>query len=1186
MIRNSGFRYLSSARPRQSAKFASIVALILSAVGIGAFAFSILWPTHSLARNAVQQKAPTVDSSFYSGMRWRLLGPYRAGRVSAVSGIPGDPATYYMGTPGGGVWKTTDAGRVWKPIFDQAHVASIGAVAIAPSNHDIVYVGTGEQTDGNGMYKSTDAGVTWTHIGLEDTHYISTVIVDPRNPDIVIVGVLGHPILGVSGPSAERGVFKSTDGGKTWKKTLYKDDMTGTSDLCVDPENPRVLFAAMWHPYDWRSGEGPGKAPDAWLYKSSDEGSTWKEITGPGLPQGAWDRTGVAIAPGNGGQRVYLITGPGLFRSDNAGATWRKMNDDSRVVGNFYFSRVFADPQNPDVVYVMQTTTYRSTDGGATFAAFKGAPGGDDYHVMWIDPRNTQRMILGVDQGATISVDGGKTWSSWYNQPTGQFYHVITDNQFPYVAYAPQQDSGTVAVPNRSDYGEISFRDWFSIGGFEYCYIAPDPLDPNVVYSGGWYGSVVRFDKRTGQISHVFVRGEKYHSNQMAPIIFSPQNPRKLYLGTQYLLASTDGGASWQEISPDLTVRPGTNSKPADGHASLIQNSPDKATAVADRDATACANSPCPAVPSEEPDSSARREEPAVVLDSSERRASVAASDDSGHSPSPMFDSPGPRLDHDLLAGGHDSDEDHVQAGPPKGALSTLAPSALQDGVIWAGTNNGIIQRTDNDGRTWQNVSPPNLSEKAQVEIVDAGHFDVNSAYASVIVPHDDHPYIYRTHDAGKTWQSITQDLPDNWIVWVVREDPVRKGLLYAGTGNGVYVSFDDGDRWQSLQLNLPAATVRDLVVHGNDLIVATYGRALWTLDDITPLRQAGADAEDAASSAFLFRPETAVRVRYDNDQETPLPPEAPAAKNPPDGAILDYFLKSVPRQPVTLEIKDAQGNVVRHFSSETPARDTTVKNVPDYWFGPLPQLKINAGMNRFVWDLRYDSPPTLPYSYWGGLADYIEYTLSDHALPEDTPREQTLGPIAIPGQYQAVLAVDGKRYTQNLNVVLDPRVHVSRADLEEQLAAGKKIAAGLTVSTHAYEATKALRAALADRQKSVAANAATKDAADALADVAKKLDAVQEGTPKQPGIGPVNRDLARVSFMVQSGDAGPSDTARGAIAESCSALKHALGQWRDLNATAVPAANAALAEHNLAPLPVAMPASGASSAQADACHD
>jgi len=1049
-----------------------------------------LAPSHAQQSPTSSTAAGPIDPSLYSAMRWRLIGPYRAGRVSAVAGVPGNPAVYYMGTPGGGVWKTTDGGRVWKPIFDEEHVASIGAIAVAPSNSNIVYVGTGEQTEGNGMYMSTDAGATWTHIGLDDTKYISAVIVDPRDPNIVIVGVLGHPILGTAAAGKARGVYKTADGGKTWTKTLYKDDFAGISDMAVDPSNPRVLYAGMWRPRDFRAPPEPGKEKEqtAWIYKSTDEGSTWKQLPGTGLPANPLERVGLAVAPGDRGRRVFLIAAPGLFRSDDAGETWRKITTDPRITGNEYICHVYVDPRNPDVVYVMQTTTYRSADGGQTFVAYKGAPGGDDYHVMWIDPQNSDRMFLGVDQGGIVSVDGGKSWSSWYNQPTGQFYHVTTDDQFPYIAYAAQQDSGTVAVPARSDYGEITYRDWFSIGGFEFCYIAPDPLNPNIVYSGGWYGSVVKFDKVTGQITHVFVRTAKYHASQMPPLVFSPQDPHTLYLGTQYVMKTLNGGDSWQEISPDLTQRPApTNEKNA-----------------------------------------AQR---------------------------PAFARPA--------------------------ALTALAPSPVQQGVLWAGTSNGLIQRTLDDGITWQNVTPPDFTQRTAVEILEASRHDVDTAYVAAATRDDSSPWIYRTHDGGQTWQKITDGLERGWVARVVREDPVRKGLLYAGTENAVYVSFDDGDRWQSLQLNFPTTDVRDLAVHGNDLVAATYGRALWVLDDLSPLRQAG--PQIAGSNAYLLRPAAAMRVRWDNDQETPLPPETPAGKNPPDGAVFYYYLKSAPANPLTLEIHDSKGALVRRFTSLAPPEDKTPKNVPNYWFGPQSALSKSVGLNRFVWDLRYDPPAALNYSYYGNILDYVEYTLSDHAIPEDTPREQTLGPFVTPGQYEVILIGNDVLMKQPLTVTLDPRVHVSQAGLEQQLDAGRKIVAGLQASTDAFNAATALRTAVDDREKALSANASAKDAADAVKDLGEKIAAVQEGNFAAPGVGPVNRDLARILFMIQVGDGAPSDSAQAAMEDSCRALDRGLAEWRELNAESLPAVNALLGKYNLQPLPVASAANAA--ADPPACH-
>jgi photosystem II stability/assembly factor-like uncharacterized protein len=1081
--------------------FASFIA-ILSGAAAAAPAFA-------------QQAGAAIDPSLYSGMRWRSIGPLRAGRVAAVAGIPGDPTTYYMGLPGGGVWKTTDGGEVWFPIFDDQHVASVGFVAIAPSDHNIVYVGTGEQTAGNGVYKSTDAGATWTNVGLKDTKFITSIVVDPRNPDILVVGVLDHPILGVGAPGKAKGIYKTTDGGKTWTHALFVDDMAGVGDMVADPGNPRVLFAGIWKPRDFRTG-GFSAADltkqDAWIYKSIDEGSTWKMVGDTtGLPKEARGRIGLAVAPGDKGRRVFAIMDEGLYRSDDGGDNWHQGTKDPRVTGNLYICHVYVDPKNPDVVYTMQTSTYRSTDGGVTFAAFKGAPGGDDYHVMWIDPLNPQRMILGVDQGATLSVDGGKTWSPWYNQPSGQMYHVSTDNQFPYISYAAQQDSGSVAVPNRSDYGEISWRDWFSAGGFEFCYIAPDPMDPNIVYSGGWYGTVVRFDKRSNQITHVFVRGDRYRTAQMAPLVFSPQDPRVLYLGTQYVMKTVNGGDSWQPISPDLSVRPG---------------------------------------------------------------AGATNSTASGHEPAEMdADADAEKEAEAEMAYGEDPDDKDFQGGRGGGAISTLSPSPISASVIWAGASDGLIQRTQDGGLSWQNVTPGGLGNFSQIAVVEASHFDVNEGFAVVDQFRNTNPQIYRTRDAGKSWQKIVDGLAPDWVARVVREDPMRRGLLYAGTENAMYVSFDDGDHWQSLQLNLPTTDMRDLAVHGNDLVVATYGRALWILDDLSPLRQMNAEITNAP--ATLLRPATAIRVRWDNDQETPLPAEVPASPNPPDGAMIYYYLKSAPQGEITIEIHDAAGKVVRRFSSAAPPPDKSLKNVPEYWFGPLPQLSKNAGLNRFVWDLHYDPPPTLPYGYFGGLLNYVEYTLSDHAVVGDTPREQTLGALAAPGQYEVDLIGDGVLQKQPLTIEIDPRVRVSQAELEDQVNAAKSITAGLRTSTESFRALQPLSDAIEDRMKALDGNADAKDAQDALKAAALKVVAVEAGTPRTPGFGSVNRDLARTMFMIEVGDGAPSDTARAAIDESCGGLNKALAAWRQLGPQDFSTVNTLLAKYKLAPLPAPPPASG-----------
>jgi photosystem II stability/assembly factor-like uncharacterized protein len=1029
--------------------------------------------------------ARQYDPRLYSGMRWRLIGPYRAGRVSAVAGIPGNPAVYYIGTPGGGVWETTDGGVVWKPIFDEERVASIGALAIAPSNPKIIYVGTGDVSDvggavnqGNGVYRSSDGGKTWAHIGLDDTHHIGAIWVDPRDPEIVLVAALGHTYA----PNAERGVFKTTDGGKTWRKVLFQDEQAGAVDISFDADDPKIGFATLWHHY-FKPGAGletiMGLGGGA-IYKTADEGETWTLVSGHGLPTEGLGRIGVAVA--RGGRRVVAIVsakqGNGLYRSDDGGGTWGKITEDPRIEGNGYFSKVYLDPQNPNVVYVMQTSMYRSSDGGRTFISLKGAPGGDDNHVLWIDPMNSARMLLGSDQGATISLDDGRSWSSWYNQPTGQFYHVSTDNQFPYYSYAEQQDSGTVAVPNRSDYGRISYRDWFSVGGFEYGYIAADPVEPNIVYAQGWYGSIVRFDRRTGQTVHVFLKQAKYRAASTMPLLFSPHDPHALYLGTQSVLVSKDGGMSWQAVSPDLTVRPGE----------------------------AAAECPRP-------------------------------------------------------------------GAPTCTAINTLALSPARDGVIWAGTTNGVIQVSEDGGKTWRNVSPPGLSRWSLVSTIEASPFDPAAAYAAVDqhVTDDFRPHIFRTGDFGRTWQELDAGIPGGDFVRVVRADTERKGLLYAGTENGVWVSFDDGEHWQPLQLNLPAASVRDLAVHGDDLVAATYGRALWILDNLTPLRQI--DAQVAASDAYLFAPQTARRVRWDEDQETPLPPEIPTGENPPDGAMIDYYLKTVPAAPITLAIYDSEGKLVREFSSVPAPPESMPANVPDYWFGAPEALPKDAGINRFAWNLRYPHPRAISYSYFGTRLDYIQFTLTDDAIPGQTPRHFPRGPLVVPGKYEIALTVGGRTYRRPLVVKLDPRLHVAQGDLAAQLSLERKIGDWMAESAKGYDEVSELDAALDERSKTLATSAKAKKAAAQAAALAKEAAALETGTNEAPGFGPINRDLGRLASSVGSGDMRPSESAEAVAIESCEALRKDQAEWQRLNAKEVPAMNAALARLKVGELPVARPA-------------
>ena len=1011
--------------------------------------------------------AGEYSPKLFSALHWRLVGPFRGGRITAITGVPGEPYTFLAGTPGGGVWRTTNAGVTWQPIFDQVAVPSIGAIAVAPSDAKTIYVGTGEQIPGEGVYKSIDGGTTWNAMGLSASRFIQSIVVDPRDPRIVIVGAndAGASVIwsadSKSPYAAGSGIYKTVNGGQTWTKAFNNDASVGVVDMCSDPSNPNILYASF---YTRASGKGDSAvAATSQLYKSTDEGTTWKPLSNVGLPEKDRGREGIAVAPGNKGRRLYTIVNQGLFRSDDAGASWKKMSNDTRVIGSEYFGRVFVDPHNPEIVYVPQTSLYRSTDGGQKFEAFAGAPSGDDYHLVWTDPSDTSHIILGVDQGAVLSLDGGKTWSSWDNQPTGQFYHVSTDNAFPYRIYAAQQDSGTAAILSRSDNGRITSADWYSIAGFEDCQIAPDPLNPDIVYSGGWYGTVVRFDRATSQAGTVFLAGPKYRTSAAAPLFFLPQDPHALILGTQFVMKSTDGGNSWRELSPDLTLKP----KKADDDKGKDKKDKDKKDKDKDDDAS----------------------------------------------------------------------------------LNSLSPSTLDAGIMWAGTTNGVVQVTRDAGTSWQNVSPANLPDKAMILNVEASHHDPATAYITVGARHEAlSPRISQTRDFGKSWTQIISGIPPTEAVHVVREDPVRKGLLYAGTSGGVYVSFDDGDHWQTLQLNLPPAPVTDLTVHGADLVASTFGRALWVLDNISPLREAG--------PAHLLTPETAVRTHWDNYQDTPLSVETPAGTNPPDGAIIDYYLQKPPVGEVTLAIYDSEDKLVRVYSSSQSTQDLPPPNVPEYWFAPPEVLPRTTGLNRFVWDLRYPPPQALPFGYFGKLLEYTEYTLADHAVPGATPRRQPLGPLVLPGNYRLELTVDGEKYGRQLNVKLDPRVRVSGADLEAQLNLERQITAGMSTSFNGYRQVEATRKELEDRKKALSSD---KDATEQLKAFETKLDEVQNGSATAPGFGLVNRELARYIAGLETFDARPSETALSSVQQECSALDTSLAKWRDANGKDLEALNATL---------------------------
>jgi photosystem II stability/assembly factor-like uncharacterized protein len=998
---------------------------------------------------AQQSAAPTFPE-----MQWRMIGPFRGGRVVAVTGVPGKPNEYLFGTVDGGVWKTTNGGNTWDPMFDAEPIASIGAIAIAPANPQIIYVGTGESdmrsdiSYGDGVYKSTDGGATWRNIGLRDSQNVGRILVDPHDPNIVIVAALGHAF----GPNAERGVYRSTDGGATWKKVLSKNDDTGAIDLCWDPANPTVVYAALWqtrrHPW---SVYAPTNGPGSGLYKSIDAGVTWNQITGHGFPSEGLGRIGIAVPPGQNGKRVYAVVDAhdgGIYRSDDAGQNWQRLSSDRRVwQRGWYFGGITADPRNPDVVYVMDTAMYRSTDGGEHFEPIKAAPGGDDYHSLWIAPDDPQRMILGSDQGAAISVDGATTWSSWFNQPTAQFYHVITDNRFPYRVYGSQQDSGTAAVSSRSDYGQITFRDWQPVGGEESGYIVADRADPDIVYGGGPYGVVRRFNWATGQsldVSPAAIRvsNEKLRFTWTSPLVDSPQNPQVLYLGAQLVLRSSDRGQSWQAISPDLTAK------------------------NADASGTA------------------KKEE-------------------------------------------------------PQGVVYTIAPSPLRAGEIWAGTDNGLIQITLDDGAHWSTRTPPDVAEWSQISLIEASPHDAATAYAAVDRHQVDdfNPYIYRTSDSGKTWQKVVVGLPQGAYVHAVREDPKRKGLLFAGTELGVFVSFDDGDRWQPLQNNLPVSSMRDLVIHGDDLVVATHGRSFWILDDIAPLRE-WSDAI-AAKDAHLFRPARATRIRRSENRDTPLPLETPVGQNPPAGAIFDYFLKSPAATEVTLEVHDHQGNLVRRYSSEDKAPEASdAPEIQKYWLPKFARLPKSAGIHRFVWDLRYAPPAAMRHEY-----DMTAIIGSGTVIMPQ-------GPLALPGEYEVALKVGGQTYTSTFTVDMDPRVKVSREDLAKQLELEQKIDAALTNATSTVQAVARVREQLKALKTRFSAKANAKALLQTVNDLDQRAEKIQGNAqaewPQMPGglVG-VDGALGMLAIAAGSADSAPTATSLEAFQENTRQLNDLLTQWQ-----------------------------------------
>jgi photosystem II stability/assembly factor-like uncharacterized protein len=986
-----------------------------------------------------------------------------------------------VGQGDGGVWKSDDYGRTWNPIFEDQPSQSIGAIAVAPSDPNIVYAASGEGLQrpdlsvGDGIYRSADAGKTWTHLGLRDGQQIPALAVDPRNPNRVFAAVLGHPY----GSNEERGIFLSIDGGQTWKKSLYKDQNTGGSDVQIDPTNPDVMYASMWKVRQgpWEDGNEYNKTGGG-LFKSTDGGSTWHPLTS-GLPKSIV-QIYVAISASEP-SRLYATVGTtergdyssgvglGIYRSDDAGENWQKATTDPRPAfriggGDLPVPRV--DPKNPDVVYSTSIVTMRSSDGGKTWVSFRGAPGGDDYQNIWINPADPKIILLVSDQGALVTVNGGQTWSSWYNQPTAQLYHVGVSNEFPYRVCGGQQESGSVCISSRGNDGEINFRDWHPVGTIEYGYVAPDPLNPEIVYGAG-RKEVARFYWNTGQVKNVTPipdSGPKYRADRTQPIMFSPVDPHVLYYATNVLFKTTDGGESWQTISPDLT-----------------------------------------------------REKPGIP-------ASLG----------------------DLAA-------EDKKAETQRGVIYSLAPSFRNLNTIWAGTDDGLFWKTLDGGRNWANVTPPELIPWSKVTQMTASHFDDQSAYASVsrFRIDDLHPYVYRTHDAGKTWQLIINGLPDNAPVDTVREDPVRKGLLFAGTETSVWVSFDDGDHWQSLQQNLPHSSMRDLWIHDDDLIVATHGRSFWILDDISPLRQI--DTTTTSADAFLFKPASAYRVKRDTNTDTPIPPDEPSGQNPPDGAIIDYSLGQSIRGPVTLEILDSRGAVVRRYAS-TDKPDMTQEQlenqlIPLYWLRPQKILAATPGMHRWVWDLHYSTPDSTRH----------EYPIA--AVPHDTPR-LPLGPSALPGDYTVRLAANGRSFTAPLTVKMDPRVKASAADLEQLFQRQSRLASMMTESTRAIAEAHSLH-----EQLEKLSSQANDPLLASFKDLDKKASAVLAGSAGEAAMGPsltsVNGSVTALYAELDRADSIPTSAQTEAVTKIEKDFSAVVKQWDDLKSQDLAALNRQLRSAN-----------------------
>jgi len=1039
--------------------------------------------------------------------------------VSAVGGAIGQSGVFYAGMPAGGVWKTTNAGITWDPIFDDVKTASgVGAVQVAPSDPNVVYVGLGDGTtggghnEGDGVYKSTDAGKTWTHIGLEFAKQIPSIYIDPKDPNTVLVAVLGDSRTS----SQNRGGYRSTDGGKTWKKTLFTDNVTGVQNFAWAYDTPNVILATTN-----RHGTSNGSSTDkvdpkavkgTVIVKSTDGGQTWTQVKGNGLPDSMFGRTCVAIAMNTHAQRMYFVSGSGLWRSDDGGGSWAQMDKADNRIRNGqggYNCGVYVNSKDPDTVYVLNTCSYVSHDGGNTFTGFKGAPGGDDPQQMWVDPTDGNRLFLGVDQGPTVSLDGGKTWSGWYNIANGQFYHIAVSNSWPYWIYATMQDSGAIGMSSRGNYGEITALDWSPNPGWEWGSITVDPLNPNTLYSTGQSNDVIKQSFPTGQWVSVGPENDpklhlRHDFNQ--PMVFSPVNPHELFLGYQFLMSSTDGGRTWHKLGSDLTYPKG-----------YVAPKPETKKA-----------------PKKEAKKPTKKDPPTKKANEREPDKDLRDEDADEHNFDPK----------EAMERAQEMMDEEGQRSVGGGAISSLSPSSLDGGIIWAGMSNGTIKLTRDHGKNWDDANIPDV--RRSIACIDSSHTDPASAY--VVVSSNTEPVVYRTKDFGKTWTKIVSGLPTDEVTgsWanVIRADTKKDGLLFLGTESSVYVSFDDGNRWQSLRLNAPNTSYRDMLVKGNDLVVGTYGRSFWILDDMSPLRQVSPDI----GAAYLFAPGEAVRVRRNVSQDTPMPPEVPHALNAPPGALIYYYLGAKPHSEMTLDVTDRDGKLIRHYSSAPlPPAKPDLQPIPDFWKEVPKPMPTEVGMNRMNWDLRYENPPANSHGYDISATPY---------LTPMTPQ----GPLVIPGVYTLTLTVDGKALTQNVTVKNDPRSPGSPSDLRQQHELQMALYEGDKQAMAGAKLLTDLKSKISELENSKLSKEIAKD----LSDLSDKLDNLGKSATFSRIQGQTISYLAKMEF----GDLGPSQPVRDAVTAVVTDLKGLVKAWNDLQDKDLKLLNEKLQKDKLAPLP------------------